>query len=245
MSKSKIIFVTGATSGVGYAIVKALLKQSYTNIYATGRNQSKLNELEALGVHVFQADLTKDEQLEPLVKKLPLIDVAILNAGIGTFDYAATISDEAIDEMLALNVASQMKLTKRLLPIVREQFIFIGSQAGKVATPKAAVYAATKHALIGYTNGLRLEQPSKVITVIHPGPIDSPFIDHADATNTYREKMGKVLLTAQQVADKTIATIGTKKREVNIPWYMGISSKLYALAPSIVEVVGKPLFNKK
>lgn len=245
MLKSKKIFVTGATSGVGYAIIKQLVEQSYTNIYATGRNEPKLQQLEALGVHVLKADLTNQQQLDSLVSKLPALDVVILNAGIGTFEYAATISDEAIDEMLSLNIASQIKFTKRLLPIVNEQLIFIGSQAGKVATPKAAVYAATKHALIGFTNGLRLEQPTKVITVIHPGPIDSPFLDHADATNTYREKMGNVLLTAEQVAKKTIAAIGTKKREVNIPWYMGISSKLYALAPSVVEVVGKPFFNKK
>lgn len=245
MLKSKVIFVTGATSGVGYAIVKELLEQSYTTIYATGRNEEKLQELKDLGVQVLKADLTNREQLKAVVEQLPPLDVAVLNAGIGTFEYAATISDESIDEMLTLNIASQMKLTKRLLPLVKEQFIYIGSQAGKVATPKAAVYAATKHALIGYTNGLRMEQPSKVITVIHPGPIDSPFLEHADSTNTYREKMGNVLLTSKQVAKKTVATIGTKKREVNIPWYMGISSKLYALAPNIVETVGKPFFNKK
>lgn len=244
MKQNKVVFVTGATSGVGYALATKLLQASY-EVIATGRNQAKLTELETLGAKTIQADLTDSEQMNTLITQLPSVDVAILNAGIGTFEYAAAISDEAIDEMLTLNIASQMKLTKRLLPLVKEQFVFIGSQAGKVATPKAAVYAATKHALIGFTNGLRLEQPSKVITVIHPGPIDSPFLDHADATNTYREKMGNVLLTAEQVATKTIATIGTKKREVNIPWYMGISSKLYELAPSIVETVGKPFFNKK
>lgn len=244
MKPNKVIFITGATSGVGYALATKLLKSSH-KVIVTGRNRDKLTSLENLGAITIQADLTERDQMNGLFEQLPMLDIAILNAGIGTFEYAATISDEAIDEMLTLNIASQIKLTKRLLPIVKEQFIFIGSQAGKVATPKATVYAATKHALIGFTNGLRMEQPNHVITVIHPGPIDSPFLDHADATATYREKMKSVLLTADEVASKTIATIGTKKREVNIPWYMGMTSKLYMLAPGIVETVGKPLFNKK
>lgn len=244
MQRNKNLFLTGATSGVGYAIVKKLVNEPY-NLFVTGRNEEKLAELQQLGITVFKADLTNIEEQTQLIAQLPPLDIAILNAGIATFDYTRDISDDAIDEMLQLNIMSQMKLTKRLLPLVSEQFIFIGSQAGKVATPKAAIYAATKHALIGFTNGLRMEQPNHVITVIHPGPIDSPFLDHADATATYREKMKSVLLTADEVASKTIATIGTKKREINIPWYMGITSKLYMLAPAIVETVGKPLFNKK
>ncbi|MBQ0138382.1 MAG: SDR family NAD(P)-dependent oxidoreductase [Kurthia sp.] len=244
MKQNKVILVTGATSGVGFALTKKLLNASYT-VIATGRNQAQLQRMEQLGAMTICGDLTLQEDLDALIEQLPTINVAILNAGIGTFDYVASISDDAIEEMIGLNISSQIKLTKRLIPLVKEQFIFMGSQAGKVATPKAAIYAATKYALIGFTNGLRLEQPTKVVTVIHPGPIDSPFLDHADATNTYREKMGNMLLTAEKVADKTIAAIGTKKREVNIPWYMGISSKLYALAPSMVETVGKPFFNKK
>lgn len=244
MKQNKVVLVTGATSGVGYAVATKLLKKSY-EVIVTGRNEDKLIELKALGATTIRADLIETQDLQTLIAQLPKLDIAILNAGIGSFEYVAAISDEAIDDMLHLNVSSQIKLTKRLLPLVKEQFIFIGSQAGKVATPKAAIYAATKHALIGFTNGLRLEQPTKVITVIHPGPIDSPFLDYADATNTYRDKMGKVLLSVDEVADKIIATIGTKRREVNIPWYMGISSKLYALAPGVIEVIGKPFFNKK
>lgn len=244
MYAPKRIFITGATSGVGYEIAKQLIHTSH-ELWLTGRNEAILNEWQQQGAHIIPADLTDDHQRKHLIQNVPEVDVAILNAGVGTFSYAQEIKDEDIDAMIALNVTAPMKLTKELLPIVKEQFIFIGSQAGKVATPKASVYAATKFALIGYTNALRLEQPNKVITVIHPGPIDSPFLDHADATNTYRQKMGRVLLSAEEVAKKTIQTIGTKKRECNIPWYMGISSKLYALAPSIVETIGKPFFNKK
>ena len=64
--------------------------------------------------------------------------------------------------------------------------IFLGSQAGKVATPKASIYAASKHAIIGYTNALRMEvAPFGIhVTTINPGPIDTPFLDIADETGT-------------------------------------------------------------
>lgn len=244
MQRNKVVLVTGATSGVGLAITEQLLALNYT-VLATGRNEKQLEKLANVGAKTYVADLSDDVAMQQLIEMLPELDIAILNAGVGTFEYTRAITDEAIEQMMTLNVTVPIKMTKYLLPKVKDQLIYIGSQAGKVATPKAAVYAASKHALIGFTNGLRLEQPTKVVTVIHPGPIDSPFLDLADATNTYRQKMSNVLLTAEEVAKKTIATIGTKKREVNIPWYMGISSKLYGLAPTVVEIIGKPFFNKK
>ncbi|GEK34623.1 SDR family NAD(P)-dependent oxidoreductase [Kurthia sibirica] len=244
MEPNKSVFITGATSGVGWGLATALLAKNYV-VYATGRNEEQLDKLSEMGAICITASLTTAHGIAHIVEQLPTVDIAIFNAGTGIFDYAEHITDQQIDEMLTLNIAAQMKLTKYLLPKINSQLIYIGSQAGKVATPKASVYAATKHALIGYTNALRLEQRQKIITVIHPGPIDTPFIDHADATKGYRQAMGSLLLTPEQVVNATIRTIGKNKRQVNIPWYMGISSKLYAIAPATVEKIGQSFFNKK
>lgn len=244
MPQNKIILVTGATSGVGLAITNQLLAQNF-DVIAIGRNDTILQQLAKKGAEVFKVDLLNVEAVHEFTNKVREVDVAILNAGVGIFEYAHLIEEQSIDDMISLNISSQMKLTKALIPKVKQQFIYIGSQAGKVATPKAAVYAATKHALIGYTNGLRLEQPNLIITIVHPGPIDTPFLDHADATGSYRGKMKNVLLSSEKVAEKTISLIGKNKRELNIPWYMGITSKLYAVAPALTETIGKPFFNKK
>ena len=68
-------------------------------------------------------------------------------------------------------------------------FIFVASQAGKVATPKASVYAASKHAIIGFANAIRMElkEFGVSVTTINPGPIDTPFLDLADQTGNYRK----------------------------------------------------------
>ncbi|MEK5232340.1 SDR family NAD(P)-dependent oxidoreductase [Lysinibacillus sp. FSL K6-0232] len=248
--RNKTIFVTGATSGVGLKITELLVAQGHT-VYATGRNAVALKALERLGANVIQADLSNLAAIDKVCAQLPLLDVAILSAGVGKFEIAPALSDQAIAQMLELNIAVPIYLTKRLAATMMQRqqghFIFLGSQAGKVATPKASVYAATKHALVGFTNGLRMElAPYHIhVTVIHPGPIDTPFLDKASDDHGYRASLGKLLLSAEEVAQATVKTIERPVREVNLPKIMGLTSKLYALAPATIEFLGKSFFHKK
>jgi short-subunit dehydrogenase len=250
MQKRKSILITGATSGVGYALAKRLLAEGY-EIWATGRSPQVLQDLQTNGAHVIAADLTIEEDIEKVVVQIGTPDCVIFSAGIGTFGFAHDISDESIHSMMDVNVIAPMKLTKQLLPnmIFRNygQFIFLGSQAGKVATPKASVYAATKHAIIGYTNALRMEvAPFGIhVTTVNPGPIDTPFLDLADKTGKYRASLGKYLLNVNSVVDAVIQVIEKPVREVNLPRYMSITSKLHAVAPSLVERLGRNFFLKK
>jgi len=244
------IFLTGGTSGVGLLLSKKLLLQGH-EVTVTGRNASALAELESVGAKTIQADLSRLSELESAVSYAGSPDTVIFSAGIGTFAVAEELTDEQIDKMFAVNVLAPMQMTKRLLPEMKRRksghFIFLASQAGKVSTPKASVYAATKHAIIGYTNALRMETKEFGIhvTAVNPGPIDTPFLDLADQTGNYRNSMGKFLLPPEKVADAIVHTVHHPVREVNLPKYMAISSKLYATAPSIVETVGKRFFMKK
>lgn len=246
----RTIFVTGATSGIGLKITELCIERGYT-VYATGRNASALATLERIGAHVFQADLRKVEDIDRVVSELPPLDVVVLNAGLGIFANAFDLKDEDIDMMIDVNVKAPIYLTNRLAPkMIRRgqgQFIFISSQAGKVATRKASVYAASKHAVTGFLNGLRLElAPHNIqVTGIYPGPIDTPFLQKADATNAYRESIKRFLITPDFVAKEVMKTIQRPVREVNLPRIMGVSAKLYALAPTLVEKLGSGFFNKK
>lgn len=250
MMNKKTIFVTGATSGVGLNITQLLIREGH-RVLATGRNEAALSTLRKLGAEVFQADLASLNDIEHVCAQLPPLDVAIFSAGVGKFGLGIALTDEDIRQMLDVNVTAPMLIAKRIGAQMAErrhgQLIFIGSQAGKVATPKASVYAATKHAIVGYTNGLRMElAPFNVqVTAIHPGPIDTPFLDKADDTNMYRTSVKRFLLKPEVVAQATVQAIYRPVREINLPYYMAISSKLYALAPKLFETVGKRFFNKK
>ncbi|WP_336046030.1 SDR family NAD(P)-dependent oxidoreductase [Solibacillus ferritrahens] len=246
----KTIFITGATSGIGRITTEMLVKAGHT-VYATGRNESALKYLESIGAIAFKADLRIPTDIDYVISKLPAIDVAILNAGLGYFESAVNLSDQEIDTMLDVNVRAPIHLTKRLAPVMIEKnsghFIFVGSQAGKVATKKASVYAASKHAITGFVNGLRLELSDHniFVTGIYPGPIDTPFLQKADASNVYRDAIEKFLIQPEKVAFEIVRAIEKKPREVNLPRIMGVTSKLYAVAPVLVELLGKGFFNKK
>lgn len=252
MNKRKTVLVTGATSGVGYATAMRLLSDTDRYIvYATGRAPDKLWELQNEGAIAIPADVTNKDEMESLLEQIDSIDIVVFSAGVGHFEAAHLLSDDENRTMMDTNVLAPIELTKRILPQMmgRQEghLIYIGSQAGKVATPKASVYAATKHALIGYTNALRLEvaQYGIHVSVIHPGPIDTPFIDMADKTGSYRSSLGRHLLQVSTVADAVVQTIGKPVREINLPGIMGLTSKLYALSPSLMEKVGHKYFFKK
>lgn len=252
MNNRKTVLVTGATSGVGYATAMRLLSNTDRYmVYATGRAPDKLWELQNEGAVAIPADITNKDETENLLEQTGSLDIVIFSAGVGYFEAAHLLSENAIRSMMDTNFIAPVELTKHVLPQMMEQrkghLIYIGSQAGKVATPKASVYAASKHALIGYTNALRMEvAPFGIhVSIVHPGPIDTPFIDGADRTGNYRSSLGKHLLQVGTVADAIVQTIEKPVREINLPGIMGLTSKLYGIAPGLVEKVGRKYFIKK
>ncbi|TQR15643.1 SDR family NAD(P)-dependent oxidoreductase [Psychrobacillus soli] len=250
MSKLKKICITGATSGVGLLLAKKLQAQGH-EVWATGRNQQVLEELHLLGIHTIQANLTLDLSFDEVFKEMGTPDTVILCAGVGTFAYMTELEEKEMDQMMQVNVLAPMKLTKFFATKMKKRrtghLIFVASQAGKVATPKASVYAASKHAILGFANAVRMELKEFGIhvTTINPGPIDTPFLDLADQTGSYRNKLSKHLLSPEKVVEAIVKTIENPVRDIDLPAYMRITSKLYAVFPKTVETLGKGFFNKK
>ncbi|MFJ5768761.1 SDR family NAD(P)-dependent oxidoreductase [Psychrobacillus sp. NPDC093180] len=250
MGKHKKVCITGATSGVGLLLAKKLQADGY-EVWATGRNIAALGELNLLGIHTIQADLTAEQSFEKLFEEMGTPDVVVHCAGVGTFAYLTDLDEVQMDQMLYVNVLAPMKLTKYFATKMKNKrkghIIFVASQAGKVATPKASVYAASKHALIGFANAVRMELKEFGIEVstINPGPIDTPFLDLADQAGNYRERLSKHLLTPEAVVSSIEKVIQHPVREIDLPSYMSITSKLYAVFPKVVETVGKRFFTKK
>ncbi|WP_391115931.1 SDR family NAD(P)-dependent oxidoreductase [Psychrobacillus sp. L3] len=250
MNKRKKVFITGATSGVGLILAKKLHTAGH-EIWASGRNFEVLEHLEELGLHTIQADLTEEQSFENLFLQMETPDTIVLCAGVGTFEYLTELEEKDIAQMMRVNVIAPMLLTKYFAEKMKARgsghIIFVASQAGKVATPKASVYAASKHAILGFANSVRMElkEYGIQVTTINPGPIDTPFLDLADQTGNYRDKLSKHLLSPEKVVEAIIKTIERPVREVNLPSYMSITSKLYAVFPKSVETLGKSFFNKK
>lgn len=254
------MIITGASGGLGKEIALQLAKKN-AHLVLIARNKEKLEQVAAecqqLGadsVDVYSCDLADRQERESLYKQLemlPTIDVLINNAGYGLFEEAVKFNQNTIVDMFELNVFALMELsilaTKKMKQQQHGHIIQIASQAGKMATEKSSVYSATKFSVLGFSNALRLElqKDGVYVTCVNPGPIATQFFERADATGQYLKAVGNFTLDAQTVAKKIVNSIGTNKREINLPKLMNIGAIFYTLFPKVGDYVASRLFNKK
>lgn len=184
--KKQVILITGASSGMGKEMAKVLLKEGHT-VYGAARHLEKMSDLKKLGAKLIKMDVTKSNEIQKgvqtLLKEEQQLDVLINNAGFGLFGAVEDIPMEDVRYQFEVNLFGVGELTKAVLPQMRKQhsgkIINISSMGGKVYTPLGAWYHATKHAIEGWSDCLRLELASFNINVIviEPGVIDTGFGD--------------------------------------------------------------------
>lgn len=257
----KTVMITGASSGIGAEIARHAAVRG-ANLILLAR---RINELEMLkkeltdaydvNIIVHSLDISKRDEIERafgmIFQQIDKVDVLVNNAGFGIFEEAHEVDVAKASEMFSVNVVGLIACTKIILPKMMEErsghVINIASQAGKLATPKSSVYAATKHAVLGYTNSLRMEMSRHgvYVTAVNPGPIATPFFDMADESGSYVENVGKWMLQPEDVARKIVDRMLVETREINLPWWMNVASVVYALFPRFVEWLGRDAFFKK
>ncbi|MFE8695545.1 SDR family NAD(P)-dependent oxidoreductase [Cytobacillus sp. FJAT-53684] len=259
--KNKNIIITGASGGIG-AEMAALCAQSGANLVLLARNLEKLNALKAdlenrfhVQVDVHKLDVSNTDDVKAVfsqvLAKLDHVDVLVNNAGFGIFREAHEAKIDEIKGMFDVNVVGLMACTSMVLPKMRLQksghIINIASQAGKIATPKSSVYSATKHAVLGYTNSLRMElaRSNVYVTAVNPGPIETDFFTIADEKGTYVKNVQKFMLKPAYVAKKVVDAMLTPTREINLPRWMNAGSIVYALFPRLFERIGRRAFDQK
>jgi uncharacterized protein len=259
--KDKNIVITGASGGIG-AEMAIQCAESGAKLVLLARSLDKLQKLKEdlqhrfqADVHVYQLDVSDMDSVKAVFSDIHAqfghVDVLVNNAGFGIFREAHVASIEEIKGMVDVNVVGLMACTSMVLPKMRERrtghIINIASQAGKIATPKASVYSATKHAVLGYTNSLRMELADLniYVTAVNPGPIATNFFTIADEKGTYLNNIQRWVLQPEFVARKVVESMLTKTREINLPGWMSAASVLYMLFPRVVERFGKKAFMQK
>ena len=175
MEPSRVALVTGASSGFGRAIA-ALLSKNGFDVFGTSRRPESPD---SDGFRMLALDVTSDESVRACVRSVldrsGRLDLLVNNAG---FVVSGAIEETSIEEAKAqfeTNFFGVMRVTREVLPIMRGQrsgrIIVMGSVGGLLAGPFEGVYIATKHALEGYTETLRLEVKGFGIgvSIIEPG----------------------------------------------------------------------------
>lgn len=259
--KDKIVVVTGGSGGLGEQIAYEAAKQGAIvvvcarRIFQIGKVKEKCEELSGRQAHAFQLDVANyqdiDEVVDKIYQQVGNIDVLVNCAGFGLFKDFVDTKFETAKQMFQVNVLGLMYLTQKvaieMVKVESGHIINVASQAGKMATPKSSVYSATKFAVIGFSNALRLElKPVNVsVTTVNPGPVATDFFAEADPTGQYLGSLGNLVIEPTELAKKIVKAMGTRKREINEPCVMITASKFYTLFPHIGDYLASTIFNKK
>jgi short-subunit dehydrogenase len=184
----KVILVTGASAGMGKEFVKVLLADGHT-VYGAARRVEHMRDIQQLGAKLLPLDITQEESIvqtvTTILQEQGRVDVLINSAGFGL---NAAFEDVAMADaryQFEVNVFGLTRLTQLLLPAMRQQragkIINISSVAGRIPSPFAAWYHASKHALEAISDSLRLElKPFGIqVVVIEPGSVKSEWGDIA------------------------------------------------------------------
>jgi len=172
-----VAFVTGASTGIGFEAARKLGSNGFT-VYAGARRVDRMEPLKALGIHVLALDVTDDESMRAAVGRVLAergrIDVLVNNAGYGSFGALEDVELAEGRRQFDVNVFGLARMTQLVLPAMRKagrgRIINVSSIGGKFYEPLGAWYHATKFAVEGMSDALRLElKPHGIsVSIIEP-----------------------------------------------------------------------------
>jgi short-subunit dehydrogenase len=258
--KGKIAVVTGASSGIGAETAFLLAMRGAIPILLA-RNVEKLEEVSRhiAGEHLYYPLDVSDGQavqraFAHIEQTYGRVDILVNNAGFGEFKPFVETSVTAFAEMMNVNYMGIVQCTHAALPgmLARKSghIVNVASVAGKIATKKTTAYSASKHAVIGLSNALRLELKGTGVhlSTINPGPIATNFFDRADPHGDYMKNLAKlkgVVLQPQQVAEQIARAIEREIDEITLPWFAAAGVRLAGMFPRFFERVTLSLLDKK
>lgn len=187
----KAVLITGCSSGIGLCCAEGLKARGY-RVFATARKQADVDRLQEQGFEAFRLDIADSDSIrEGLGQVLDAADGKLYglfnNAGFGQPGAIEDLSRDVLREQFETNVFGTLELTNLVLPVMRGQeegrVIINSSVLGFAAMPYRGAYNASKYALEGLADTLRLELAGSgvYVSLIEPGPIRSRFRDNAYA----------------------------------------------------------------
>ncbi len=183
------VLVTGCSSGIGYHVAKGLKARGY-NVYTTARTEEDMQRLILEGFKCLRLDYADSKSVQDFANELMLLVGTNLYAVFhnGAYGQPGAVEDltrDTIEKQFATNVFGWMELNNRLLVLMRHnnrgRIIFNSSVLGLISLPFRGAYNASKYAIEGFADTLRLELSDTNIKVslIEPGPVESRFRPNA------------------------------------------------------------------
>ncbi|MGI8883056.1 MAG: SDR family NAD(P)-dependent oxidoreductase [Pyrinomonadaceae bacterium] len=227
--KNKVVFLTGASSGIGEALAVAMAKRG-AKLGLVARREELLKELaekcERSGgkARYFAVDVTDAnavaEAAESLRNEFGKIDILIANAGIGGNNAETrNLNPEAVAKVININLLGAVNAVSAVLPSMLEnksgQIVAVSSLAGFRGLPKSAAYSASKAGMTAFFESVRLDVQRKgvAVTIIQPGFIKTPL-------TSGRENKMPFLMELEDSIPLFLRAIERKKRFAAFPWQL-------------------------
>jgi NAD(P)-dependent dehydrogenase (short-subunit alcohol dehydrogenase family) len=251
--RNRAVLITGASSGIGRDIAKTFARMG-ARVALVARRKSVLEdlaaEIEAAGgsALAIPADVTRRDEVHKAVEMalatFNRLDVLINSAGIAVPDRVETMSPEDLDRMMAVNLMGTLHAMQAVLPSMRAKgagsIVNIASLAGRRGMPPLGGYCATKFAVVGLTEALRVELYGSGIRVslVMPGVIDTPMVTVASGKDIPKNLHESVpAMPPQWVTWAVIAGVVLGLTEVDVPPGAVVAEKIAALFPSMTDAV--------
>lgn len=228
------ILITGATSGIGRQLAMDYQAEG-NDVWALGRNQHELDELETLGINIGKVDLTDRESTLAWFSGLEAIDLAILNAGTCEYVDLPGFDSALVQRVMRANIESVAICLEAVLPLLRKSsqahLAVVGSSAAYVPLPRAEAYGASKAAIAYMVESLRLDlyREQIAVSLICPGFVKTPLTDLNDFPMPFR-------VSVQQASDSIRKGLLKKKAEIHFPQRFTFVLKLLSLLPRSIWV---------
>jgi len=247
----QVMVVTGASSGIGLVTARRAARRGARLVLAArseGDLQQLANEIRQEGGHAIAvgADVASEEDVQRIadtaIREFGGFDTWVNNAGVSVYGKALDVSLDDMRKVFETNfwgVVHGSRVASRHLRQQGGALINVGSEVSDQAVPLQAIYSASKHAVKGWTDALRMELEYEgapvSVTLIKPGPIDTPYTEHAKNYLEDHPKHAPPVYDPESVADAILHAATSPVRDLFIGSGAKVVSALGKIAPRLTE----------
>ncbi len=248
----KSVLVTGASSGIGHDVALAFGEQG-ARVAVLARRRSQLEELaktinkkggKALAIDCDVTDRARVfSAVEQVKESFGKIDILINSAGVLIPDTVEEMRPEDLEKMMTVNLFGAVNATQAVLPLMRQakggNIVNISSLAGRRGMSPLGGYCATKFALVGLTEALRVElfNTGIKVSLVMPGVIDTPMAHGALTQSSLKGMPAMMAMPARWVTWAVLAAAAFGLTEVDVPPGAAVAEKLASLFPGVTDAI--------
>jgi dehydrogenase/reductase SDR family protein 7B len=254
--RDKVVLITGASSGIGRATALRLAGYG-AKVVLAARNQAALDDVaraaQALGAEALAipTDVTDPEQcrraVDEAVARFARLDILICSAGLSMRAYFANSNLEAMERVMRVNFLGTLNATHFALPHIKQargSLVALSSLTGLRGVPSYSLYGASKFAVQGLYESLRLElkRDGVHVGVLAPGFVDTPLRDNVLGPDgkpwTVPPKPPFRVWPVEKCVDKIVHLIVHRRAQINLPWFM---APLFWLDEIVARLIGNAI----